>query len=64
LYGAAIDRSNRIGFTICKPLSVDGLEIRSSEPDAVDETPVLDVKPYLNGLRRVAKYAHRIGPMN
>jgi len=28
---------------------VDGLEIRISELDAVDETPVLDVKPYLKG---------------
>ena len=45
----AIDRPNRIGFTICKLLSVDGLEIRISELDAVDETPVLDVKPYLKG---------------
>jgi tRNA (Thr-GGU) A37 N-methylase len=31
-------------------LSVDGLEIRISELDAVDETPVPDVKPYLQGL--------------
>jgi len=49
LYGPAIDRPNRIGVTICKLLSVDGLEIRISELDAVDETPVLDVKPYLQG---------------
>jgi tRNA (adenine37-N6)-methyltransferase len=28
---------------------VDGLEIRISELDAVDETPVLDVKPYRKG---------------
>jgi tRNA (Thr-GGU) A37 N-methylase len=28
---------------------VDGLEIRISGLDAVDETPVLDVKPYLKG---------------
>jgi len=43
------DRPNRIGITICKLLSVNGLEIRVSELDAVDETPVLDVKPYLKG---------------
>jgi tRNA (Thr-GGU) A37 N-methylase len=30
----------------CRP---DGLEIRGSPLDAVDETPVLDVKPYLEG---------------
>jgi len=52
LYGPAIDRPNRIGVTICKLRSVDGLEIRISELDAVDETPVLDVKPYLQGFAR------------
>jgi tRNA (adenine37-N6)-methyltransferase len=45
----AIDRPDRIGCTICKLRSVDGLEIRISELDAVDEAPVLDVKPYLKG---------------
>jgi tRNA-Thr(GGU) m(6)t(6)A37 methyltransferase TsaA len=43
------DRPNRIGVTICKLLFVKGLEIRVSELDAVDDTPVLDVKPYLKG---------------
>jgi tRNA-Thr(GGU) m(6)t(6)A37 methyltransferase TsaA len=43
------DRPNRIGSTICKLLFVKGLEIRVSELDAVDDTPVLDVKPYLKG---------------
>jgi tRNA (Thr-GGU) A37 N-methylase len=45
LHDAAIDRPNCIAVTICKLLSVNGLEIRVSELDAVDETPVLDVKP-------------------
>ena len=43
------DRPKRIGITICKLLFVQGLEIRVSELDAVDDTPVLDVKPYLKG---------------
>lgn len=43
------DRPNRIGITICKLLFVRGLEIRVSELDAVDDTPVPDVKPYLKG---------------
>jgi tRNA-Thr(GGU) m(6)t(6)A37 methyltransferase TsaA len=43
------DRPNRIGITICKLLFVKGREIRVSELDAVDDTPVLDVKPYLKG---------------
>jgi tRNA (adenine37-N6)-methyltransferase len=51
-YGAATHRPNRIGVAICKLLCVDGLEIRISELDAVDETPVLDVKPYLKGFAR------------
>jgi tRNA-Thr(GGU) m(6)t(6)A37 methyltransferase TsaA len=43
------DRPNRIGITICRIESVDGLQIRVHELDAVDRTPVLDVKPYLRG---------------
>ena len=43
------DRPNRIGITICKLLFAKGLEIPVSELDAVDDTPVLDVKPYLQG---------------
>jgi len=43
------DRPNRIGVTVCKLESVDGLHIRVRELDAVDGTPVLDVKPYLKG---------------
>ena len=42
-------RPNRIGVTACKLESVDGLHIRVRELDAVDGTPVLDVKPYLKG---------------
>ncbi len=43
------DRPNRIGVTICKIESVHGLKIRVRELDAVDGTPVLDVKPYFKG---------------
>jgi tRNA-Thr(GGU) m(6)t(6)A37 methyltransferase TsaA len=43
------DRPNRIGITVCKIESVAGLQIRVHELDAVDGTPVLDVKPYLKG---------------
>jgi len=43
------DRPNRIGVTVCKLQAVDGLRIRVSELDAVDGTPVLDVKPYFKG---------------
>jgi tRNA-Thr(GGU) m(6)t(6)A37 methyltransferase TsaA len=43
------DRPNRIGVTTCRLEGVDGLKIRVRELDAVDGTPVLDVKPYYKG---------------
>jgi len=45
----AKDRPNRIGVTTCRLESVDGLNIRVRELDAVDGTPVLDLKPYYQG---------------
>ena len=45
----AKDRPNRIGITTCRLQRVDGLNIRVCELDAVDGTPVLDVKPYYKG---------------
>lgn len=38
-------RPNRIGVTTCRCLSVDGLTIRVEGLDAIDGTPVLDIKP-------------------
>jgi tRNA-Thr(GGU) m(6)t(6)A37 methyltransferase TsaA len=43
----AKDRPNRIGVTTCKIERVDGLHIFVRELDAIDRTPVLDVKPYI-----------------
>lgn len=40
-------RPNRIGVTVCRLLSVDGLAIEVEALDAIDGTPVLDIKPYL-----------------
>ena len=40
-------RPNRLGVTTCQLLGVDGLSIRVRGLDAIDGTPVLDVKPYL-----------------
>ena len=45
----AKDRPNRIGTTVCRLDGVDGLEVRVSGLDAIDGTPVLDIKPYLSG---------------
>ena len=43
------DRPNRIGVTVCRILSVDGLSLRVRGLDAVDGTPVLDIKPVMKG---------------
>jgi len=45
----AKDRPNRIGVTVCGLVSVDGHTILVHGLDAIDGTPVLDVKPYLSG---------------
>lgn len=41
------NRPNRIGVSVCRLLGVSGLEIEVVGLDAVDGTPVLDLKPYL-----------------
>ena len=43
------DRPNRIGVTVCRILSVDGLSLRVRGLDAIDGTPVLDIKPVMKG---------------
>ena len=44
----AKDRPNRLGVSRCRLLGVDGLTLRVEGLDAVDGTPVLDIKPYMN----------------
>lgn len=44
-------RRNRIGVSICRLLKVDGLTIEVEGLDAVDGTPVLDIKPVWSGYR-------------
>lgn len=39
-------RPNRIGVSRCRLLKVDGLTLSVRGLDAIDETPVLDIKPY------------------
>ena len=43
------NRPNRIGVTVCKVVSVNGLNLEVEGLDAIDGTPVLDIKPYLTG---------------
>jgi tRNA-Thr(GGU) m(6)t(6)A37 methyltransferase TsaA len=40
-------RPNRLGVTVCRLVAVDGLSIEVESLDAIDGTPVLDIKPYM-----------------
>ncbi len=42
-------RPNRIGVTACRLLRVDGLTLHVRGLDAIDGTPVLDIKPVMKG---------------
>ncbi len=50
----AKDRPNRIGSTVCRVLAVGPGWVDVSGLDAIDGTPVVDVKPYM----------HRFAPRN
>ena len=41
-------RPNRLGVSVCRLLGVDGRTIRVAGLDAIDGTPVLDVKPVMS----------------
>ena len=41
-------RPNRLGATICRVLRVDGRRLHVAELDALDGSPVLDVKPVMH----------------
>jgi tRNA-Thr(GGU) m(6)t(6)A37 methyltransferase TsaA len=43
----AKNRPNRIGTTICSLVGVEGLRVHLSGLDAIDGTPVLDLKPWV-----------------
>ncbi len=43
------NRPNRMGATICELVSVDGLTITVKGLDAIDGTPVIDIKPVMSG---------------
>ncbi len=42
-------RPNRIGVTTCELVAVEGNTLRVRGLDAIDGTPVLDIKPYMAG---------------
>jgi tRNA-Thr(GGU) m(6)t(6)A37 methyltransferase TsaA len=43
----AKDRPNRIGVTVCRVVSVDGAVLHVAGLDAINGTPVIDIKPYM-----------------
>lgn len=43
------NRPNRIGVTVCRVLKVEGLNLYLEGLDAIDGTPVLDIKPVMEG---------------
>jgi len=42
-------RPNRLGSSTCELVAVEGTRLRVRGLDAIDGTPVLDIKPYLRG---------------
>jgi len=43
------NRPNRLGLTTCRLLAVEGLSLRVAGLDAIDGSPVLDIKPCMSG---------------
>jgi tRNA-Thr(GGU) m(6)t(6)A37 methyltransferase TsaA len=43
----AKNRPNRIGTTVCRLVGVEGLALTVESLDAIDGTPILDIKPYM-----------------
>lgn len=44
------DRPNHLGVSRCEILDVDGLRVRVRGLDAIDGSPVFDVKPFLQSM--------------
>lgn len=42
-------RPNRIGVTTCELIAVEGTVLKVRGLDAIEGTPVLDIKPYMRG---------------
>ena len=43
------NRPNRLGVTVCEIVKVEGLTLTLKGLDAIDGTPVIDIKPVLSG---------------
>ena len=40
-------RPNKLGVSVCELIEVNGLKLKVKALDAIDGTPVLDIKPYV-----------------
>ena len=47
-------RPNLIGMSVCKILSIQKTVIHIDKIDAIDNTPVIDIKPYMPAIDRVS----------
>lgn len=45
------NRPNRLGITICRIVSVEGLTLNVEGLDAIDGAPVIDIKPVMSGFQ-------------
>jgi tRNA-Thr(GGU) m(6)t(6)A37 methyltransferase TsaA len=43
-------RPNLVALNLCRVLAIEGTNIEIEESDALDRTPVLDIKPYSGGM--------------
>ncbi len=43
------DRPNRLGVSICRLVEVEGANLTVEGLDAIDGSPVLDIKPHMSG---------------
>lgn len=43
------NRPNRLGVSVCRIVGVDGLNLEVEGLDAIDGTPVIDIKPVMSG---------------
>jgi tRNA (adenine37-N6)-methyltransferase len=48
-------RPNRIGVSRCQLIGVEGRELRVRGLDAINNTPVLDVKPYMSEFQPIGE---------
>ena len=54
-------RPNRIGVSVCRLVAIEGLSVTVEALDAIDRTPVLDLKPCMADFAPEVRFASRTG---